>query len=128
MKDRIKAIRKAVSKEKTITQIEFGEKIGVKGNTITNYENGLRTPSDAVLKAICREYNVNEDWLRTGEGEMFIDLSREEEIAKLTLDLLKEEDDSFKSRVISVLSRMTPEEWKWLEEKAMEVVGAKGKE
>lgn len=67
LKDRIKAIRKG----NKMTQIEFGSKIGIKGNTVTNYETGLRNPSDAIIKSICREFNTNEHWLRTGEGEMF---------------------------------------------------------
>lgn len=68
MNNRIKEIRKALN----LTQSEFGAKVGVKGNTIGNYEIGLRTPSDAVIFSICREFNVNEEWLRTGTGEMFI--------------------------------------------------------
>ena len=68
MKDRIKQVRKS----ENLTQTLFGEKIGVKGNTITNYETGLRTPTDAVIKSICREFNVNEKWLRTGNGDMFL--------------------------------------------------------
>ena len=70
LKGRIKAVRK-VNK---MTQIEFGQKIGIKGNTVTNYETGLRNPSDAIIKSICREFNTNEHWLRTGEGEMFNNL------------------------------------------------------
>lgn len=66
MKERIKQIRK----KNKMTQVEFGEKVGVKGNTITNYETGLRKPTDAVVLSICREFNINEDWLRTGNGEM----------------------------------------------------------
>ena len=62
MKDRIKQIRK----EYKLTQAAFGERIGVKGNTITNYENGLRNPTDAVILSICREFNINEEWLRNG--------------------------------------------------------------
>lgn len=72
MNERIKAIRK----QKKLTQSEFGAIIGVKGNTITNYESGKRAPSDAVIFSICREFNVNERWLRTGEGEMFRDDER----------------------------------------------------
>ena len=68
MKDRIKEVRKSAG----MTQVEFGEKLGVKGNTVTNYETGLRTPTDAVVRSICREFNVNEEWLRTGTGEMFL--------------------------------------------------------
>lgn len=67
MKDRIKEVRKYFS----LTQIDFGQRIGVKGNTVTGYETGLRTPSDAVILSICREFNVNEEWLRNGTGQMF---------------------------------------------------------
>ena len=56
MKDRIKMIRKQAK----MTQVEFGEKIGVKGNTITGYETGLRTPSDAVIFSMCREFSVKD--------------------------------------------------------------------
>lgn len=66
MKNRIKKIRK----QNKLTQVEFGEKIGVKGNTITGYETGLRTPSDAVIFSICREFNINEEWLRNGSEPM----------------------------------------------------------
>lgn len=68
MNERIKAVRK----EQKMTQTEFGAKIGLKGNTITNYESGARTPSDAIIVSICREFGVNEHWLRTGEGNMFV--------------------------------------------------------
>ena len=68
-----------------------------------------------MILAICREFNVNEEWLRTGNGEMFITLDRETEIARLTRDLLLEED-SFKNRVISVLAKLTPEQWELLSE------------
>lgn len=67
MNKRIKALRKALH----LTQVEFGKKLGVKGNTITNYETGLRNASESVIFSICREFNVNEEWLRNGTGEMF---------------------------------------------------------
>ena len=63
MKDRIKQVRKS----QNLTQTAFGDIIGVKGNTITNYETGLRNPTDAVIKSICREFGVSEEWLRTGK-------------------------------------------------------------
>lgn len=74
MKDRIKEVRKYFS----LTQIDFGQRIGVKGNTVTGYETGLRTPSDAVILSICREFNVNEEWLRNGTGQMFEPVSAHE--------------------------------------------------
>lgn len=76
MQERIKTIRK----KHQLTQTEFGEKIHVKGNTIANYECGLRSPSDAIIAAICREFNVREEWLREGIGPMEPIRSREEEI------------------------------------------------
>lgn len=68
MRERIKELRKTLK----LNQTQFGSRIGVKGNTITNYETGLRNPSEAIIFSICREFNVNELWLRSGEGEMFI--------------------------------------------------------
>ena len=67
MKERIKKIRR----ELNLTQREFAERIGIKRNTIANYETGRNDPVDSVISLICREFNVREEWLRTGEGEMF---------------------------------------------------------
>lgn len=64
---RIKKIRK----ELDLTQQKFGERLGVKGNTIAQYELGRSNPVDSVISLIIREFNINEEWLRTGEGEMF---------------------------------------------------------
>lgn len=65
---RIKKLRKM----EDLTQTEFGERIGVKGNTVTGYENGTRRPSDSVLNYICLVFDVNQTWLRTGEGDIYI--------------------------------------------------------
>lgn len=67
MKDRIRKLRKILD----LTQQEFADKIGVKRNTIGQYEIGRNEPIDTVINLICREFNVREEWLRTGEGEMF---------------------------------------------------------
>ena len=69
MNERIKQLRKALG----FTQQEFAEHIGVKRNTVAQYEIGRNEPIDSVLNLICKEYNVNPDWLRNGSGEMFID-------------------------------------------------------
>ena len=79
MQERIKEVRKSNG----LTQAEFGEKIGVKGNTVTGYETGIRSPSDAIIVSICREFGVNEEWLRTGKGEMFLPKSRGQEIGEI---------------------------------------------
>ena len=67
MKDRIRLIRKNAG----LTQSEFAEKIGTVQNTITGYETGRRNPSGSAIALICRIFNVNEDWLRNGLGEMY---------------------------------------------------------
>ena len=67
MSERIKRIRKMLD----LTQQEFADRIGIKRNTIANYESGRNEPVDSVISLICREYGVNEIWLRTGDGEMF---------------------------------------------------------
>lgn len=65
--DRIKKVRKSLD----LTQEAFAARIGSVQNTITGYESGRRNPSAPVLSLICKEFNVNEEWLRNGTGEMF---------------------------------------------------------
>ena len=66
MKDRIKLIRK----EANLTQEKFAEKLGLKRNTIATYETGKGEPMDNIIVSICREFNINEEWLRNGTGPM----------------------------------------------------------
>jgi transcriptional regulator with XRE-family HTH domain len=65
---RLKELRHSLN----LTQAEFAKRIGTVQNTITGYESGRRNPSNPVISAICKEFNVNEEWLRTGEGDMFV--------------------------------------------------------
>lgn len=118
MQNRIKEVRKHLK----LTQTEFGERIGVKGNTITGYETGLRSPSDAVITSICREFNVSEKWLRTGDGDIFVKMSRDEELTKFFGEVSFGNSD-FKRRFISVLSRLDESEWELLEKMARELAG-----
>ena len=116
MKDRIIQIRNSVGKNgKKMTQEEFAQSLNLSRNFINQIESGAKNPSERTILDICREFNVNEEWLRTGEGEMFLPIDRETELAKLTVDLLTEESDSFKSRFISMLAKMNDDEWKLLE-------------
>ena len=64
---RIKKLRKTLD----LTQQEFSSRIGTTANVLTNYETGRRNPSSSVINNICKTFNVNETWLRTGEGDMF---------------------------------------------------------
>lgn len=111
MKDRIKSLRKSLS----LTQEEFADRLHIKRNTIAKYETGRGEPIDAVISLICREYNVSERWLRTGEGEMFVSRSREELIAE-TVGRILTGDNEIKRRWISVLCRMPDEYWDMLDD------------
>lgn len=68
MKDRLKQLRRMLD----LTQRVFAERIGVKQNTIATYEMGRNKPSDPIIHSICKEFNVNEEWLKNGTGKMFI--------------------------------------------------------
>ena len=111
MKDRIKKIRK----ELDLTQQEFADRIGIKRNSFANYETGRNTPIDAIIVSICREFNVNEHWLRDGTGEMFIKQTRDEQIAAFIGDMLKDKKESFKRRLISALANLDESDWDVLE-------------
>lgn len=112
MKDRIKKIRK----ELDLTQQEFADRIGIARGNIAAYEVGKNAPSDSVISLICREFSVNENWLRTGEGDMFMELSRDEQIEEFIGNLLQGEEDSFKRRLISGLAALDENGWKVLED------------
>lgn len=79
MNERLRRLRKNLD----LTQQDFGAKISVKGNTVAQWESGRNEPSDAAILLICREFNVNEEWLRTGTGEMFIEETPDEEFMRM---------------------------------------------
>lgn len=106
MQERIKEIRKHYK----LTQTEFGERIGVKGNTITGYETGLRSPSDAVIVSICREFSCNEVWLRTGAGDPFQEESRKEKIMRFAAQTVSGSDE-FKKAFVSMLASLDADDW-----------------
>lgn len=118
MQERIKTVRKM----NNLTQTEFGNRIGIKGNTITGYETGLRTPSSAVIRSISKEFDVSEHWLRTGEGEMQTPISRDAAIAAFMGDVMKGEDADFRRRLVAALSKLDTDEWELLEKMALKLV------
>lgn len=114
MQNRIKALRKSLG----MTQQEFADSIGSVQNTITGYETGRRVPSNQVIALIVREFNVNETWLRTGVGEMFTPVTRDEEIAQFAAEVIAGEG-SFRHRFVSMLSRLSEDDWSVLEKMAL---------
>ena len=111
MNERIKKLRKSLG----LTQDKFATRIGIKRNTLANYEIGRNDPIDAVVFSICREFDVSEDWLREGIGDMFIHRTRSEKITDFAVDVLKDEEESFRRRLIEALSDLDVEEWELLE-------------
>ena len=110
MDKRIKKVRQFYG----LTQSDFGQRIGVKGNTVTNYENGLRSPSETVLMAISREFGISLEWLKDGTGDMLIPVSRNDEIAMFAADIIKEPDTSFRKRLVEVLAQLNEQQWETL--------------
>lgn len=106
MDKRIKELRKALN----MTQNDFGTRIGLTPNTVTNYETGRRVPSNQVIFSICREFNVNEDWLRTGNGDMFNPMSEDEEL-DLYIGRISGGEDKFKKNLLKALCKLSEDEW-----------------
>lgn len=115
---RVRELRKSLQ----LTLEKFGKPLGVGKTAISKIENGENNLTDQMILAICREYNVDENWLRTGEGEMFKKLNRQQELAQLTATLFKEEEDSFKSRLIMALAQLNEKEWELLEEISEKII------
>lgn len=102
-----------------MTQQQFADKIGVSRNTIATYETSVRVPIEAVLVSICREFGVNGEWLRTGKGEMYIDVTPDLKLSRWFGQVLREEENSFKKKFLLALSNFTEEEWSSLEKVAV---------
>ncbi len=112
--NRIELIRK----NNNLSRRAFGEMFGVSESVIVNVEyDRLKRPEqkEALYKLICQEFDINEEWLRTGQGAIKVELSKEDYIVDFVSRILKAKDDSFKKRYISMLSRLDESGWEALE-------------
>lgn len=116
--ERIRKLRRMLD----LTQTEFADAIGSSQNTLANYEIGRRNPSNSVINNICKTFSVNEAWLRTGEGEMFIEMTRDERIAAFFEQIQMDDSDGFKRRFVSVLSQLDSDAWAVLADMAVKLV------
>ena len=117
--ERIEILRKDLSMSRRV----FGERLGVSESVIVNIEyDRLKRPDqkESLYKLICKEFNVNEEWLRTGNGEMFIQLTRDQLITDFAADLIME-NDTFKKRLVEALAKLDESEWAVLEKIAKEL-------
>ena len=104
--DRIKEIRKS----KGFTLEKFGQKIGVTKAAISKIEIGNRNVTEQMIKSICREFNVNEEWLRNGTGEMYLQRDKLQIISEFAADMIKE-PNSFKSRLFEAMAKLDENDW-----------------
>lgn len=111
LNERINYLIKSLRMKKTA----FAEKLNVSQAFVSQLCSGVKQPSERTIQDICTKFNVNEEWLRTGEGEIFIRLSRNDEISKFVGELMKEEEDSFKNRLIAGLAALDDTGWDVLE-------------
>lgn len=109
MKTRIKDVRSSAG----LTQAAFASRLDVSRNYIAQIEMGIMEPGDRLVREICREFNVNEEWLRTGEGEMKAENSTAVEISEAVRRVLSDKPASFQSALITVLMRFEEEGNQW---------------
>ena len=99
MNERLKKLRKTLD----LTQQKFADRLGVKRNTVGQWECGINAITDQVVFSICREFDVNEEWLRTGEGEMFEQITEQQKLLKYTGMLLKDKDSAIVNAIQSFI-------------------------
>lgn len=118
MKERIKTLRK----ELHLTQQEFADKLGVSRNNIASYETGKSNLGDSVISLIRREFNVNDIWLRTGEGSIFLPDNHDNQLMMWMGRVAGSEDDDFKKKLLYILMNLTESQWDTFEDFAKKLV------
>ena len=108
---RIKQLRKELG----ISQSEFGARIGLKGGAISKIERAGSAVTDQNIHLICDKFGVNEKWLRTGEGSMYEESSKQDELVRWARELSDASEDTFPRRFALALSRLGEKEWEVLE-------------
>lgn len=111
MNERIKYLRKELLH---LSMEEFGEGIHISKAAVSRAEAGLNGISDQTVDLICREYGVREEWLREGTGDIFIKKSAEDELNELARKVMSDTPDSFRRRFVSMLAKLSDEQWKVL--------------
>lgn len=116
MKNRLKELRTVLG----LNQEEFASALKIGRSTIANYEAGTRAPVASVISLIIQKWNVNEEWLRTGEGPMFVDVSRADELQRLIEETMSDESGEIKRRIATAVLCLTPDQLRactdWIKE------------
>lgn len=101
LNERVKELRKFLG----LSGEKFGERIRVAKSTISNIENGNRSVTEQQIKLICTEFGVSEEWLRTGEGEMFVPVTADDEFAMIVGEIMISDDAAFKTAIVEAWKR-----------------------
>lgn len=109
-----------IAKNTGMTNTAFAEKLNITQASVSRLLSGKQNPSDRTLIDICDKFGVNETWLRTGEGPMYKEVSEEEALSEFFGRMLKE-DVPYRNEIILCLSRMSPEGWKAVGDKILEI-------
>lgn len=111
LNERIKLVRV----KKSLNQTDFAKRLSISRSAVCKIESGENSPSEQTINLICKEFNVNSEWLRTGKGEMFIEKSKDILISDMLADILKGDNTDFKYRLVSALSKLDDDDWDSLE-------------
>ena len=119
--ERVKTLRKELG----LTLEKFANPIGIHRGSLSAIENDKSGVSDRTLLAICREYGVSEKWLRDGDGEMFVPVTRNEKIARFAGELMKDETPEFRRQLVEILADLDDDGWEALACFAEKLAGLK---
>ena len=121
---RIKELRNSLD----LTQQKFADRLGIQRGIIGKYEVDVSAPSDAVISLICREFHVREAWLRDGEGEMFEQRTRRDDIAFYLGKVSSGKASELEELIIDLMAETTADEWLALAAKLRRITERKKKE
>lgn len=110
MKEQIKKLRKHLG----LTQQKFADRLGLKRQTIAAYEIGNIEPSDSTVLLICKEFNINEEWLRTGTGEMETPINEDDRYSHNISKLTRSDDETI-IRWVNAIAETNPDVLKEIE-------------
>lgn len=112
MNSRIKELRIALGENQT----EFAKKLAVSRSAICKIESGENSPSEQTIALICKNFSVNEYWLRTGTGEMFVKRTRDQQMSDAFAEIQKLGSEDFKNRLIAALLKLDDDGWNKIED------------
>ena len=119
--ERIRIVRSKTLGRK-ISMASFADKIGVTSGAVSQWENNQKTPSNSVIVLICKEFGINEEWLRNGTGDMFAVSDRESEVARIADTMLNEVEPSIRNKLIRMVADAPEEDLELLAKYAKEFV------